>query len=227
MLKRALIGFAVVAVVFGASSLAPILGSDTDADGNLKDYRIERADIAVELNRDGSLDVTEALRFDFDGDFTGAYRDIPLRGAAKISRVSVSEAGGSPYQPGGSTELGGFDLPNRFGVTEIPEFQLPAGAAGGTRVVWHYRAADEDRDFILRYRVDDAVIAYQDVVDVGWFVWGDQWDFTLDHLDATMTSETGAAPLDSWLEPWDLGGSSSFRVGYAIFGPASSLPTIR
>ncbi len=34
----------------------------------------------------------------------------------------------------------------------------------------------------------DAVIAYDDVLDIGWGVWGDQWEFDLDHLTASFTN---------------------------------------
>ena len=41
---------------------------------------------------------------------------------------------------------------------------------------------------MLSYRVRDAVVAYDDVLDIGWAVWGDQWDFDLDHLTASFTN---------------------------------------
>ena len=58
----------------------------------------------------------------------------------------------------------------------------------GARIVWHYRATDEERTTVLSYRVRDAVVAYDDVLDIGWAVWGDQWDFDLDHLTASFTN---------------------------------------
>ena len=41
---------------------------------------------------------------------------------------------------------------------------------------------------MLSYRVRDAVVAYDDVLDIGWTVWGSQWDFDLDHLTASFTN---------------------------------------
>ena len=42
------------------------------------------------------------------------------------------------------------------------------------RVVWHYRASDETRTFAIRYRVTGVTVAYDDVVDVNWKVWGER-----------------------------------------------------
>ena len=44
-----------------------------------KSYHIAGADVEIVVEDDGSLLVTEYLTYDFDGSFTGAYRDIPLR----------------------------------------------------------------------------------------------------------------------------------------------------
>ncbi len=87
--------------------------------------------------------------------------------------------------PGGNTALGSSDRPGVFGTTQFGD---------GLRIVWHYRATDEQRATILSYRVRDAVVAYDDVLDIGWAVWGDQWDFDLDHLTASFTNRGSTRP---------------------------------
>ena len=57
------------------------------------------------IQPDGSLLVREQIAFDFEGPFSGAYRDIPLRKGESIDHVLVSE-NGRPYSPGGNTKLG-------------------------------------------------------------------------------------------------------------------------
>jgi len=66
------------------------------------------------------------------------------------------------YRPGANTELGGFGLPDTFGVTEIDD---------GIRIVWHYRALSERRTFTVSYRFRGLAVAYDDVVDVNLRVW--------------------------------------------------------
>jgi uncharacterized membrane protein len=175
-----------------------------------KEYEITDASVDVVLQKDGSLLVHESLPFDFHGSFTGAYRDIPLNGGAKISDVHVSE-GGTQYRPGGNTVLGSFDRPGTFG-TELFEGAPGASeaddarqAARVQRIVWHYDAADETRTFDITYRVTGGADVHDDVVDVTWSIWGNQWDFWLHHLDAQISAASGAAPLDAWVRPRKVG----------------------
>jgi uncharacterized membrane protein YgcG len=147
---------------------------------------------------DASLAITERLTFDFNGSFKGAYRDIPLRRGASISRIEVSEDGRS-YRAGGNTTLGSEDRPGSFGATKIPPSD-----GDGARIVWHYRASDEERTFELRYLVRDAAIADGGTVEVPWAIWGDQWDFWLDELEGEVAAG-GVEPLDGTLTPAKLG----------------------
>ncbi len=110
----------------------------------------------MHVARDGALLVRERITFDFSGSFSGAYRDIPLRNGESIDGVAVAE-GRTRYRPGGNTELGSVDAPETFGVTDIDH---------GLRVVWHYRASDEARTFLVSYRFRGLAVAYDDVIDV-------------------------------------------------------------
>ena len=159
---------ALAAVVAMLALAAPAWG---DAD-------VTDADVALRLAPNGDLLVTERLHFNYDGTFEGSYRDIDLLHGEQIGDVSVSQDGQS-FSPGGNTALGSHDRPGVFGVTQL----------GNTvRVVWHYQASDEQRTTVLSYRVRDAVVAYDDVLDIAWAVWGSEWKFDLDHLTASFTN---------------------------------------
>ena len=86
------------------------------------------------------------------------------------------------FRPGGCTVEGASSPAGTFGVTQTP-------TGDGVRIVWHHQASDQTRTFTVSYRVTGGnhVVAYDDVIDVYWQVWGDQWDFDLDHLTATFT----------------------------------------
>jgi uncharacterized membrane protein len=141
----------------------------------------------VRVQGDGSLAITETISFAFDGSFSGAYRDIPLRDGEQISDVSVSE-NGLRYAPGASAELGSSGAPNTFGTTAID---------GGYRIVWHYSAFSDVRAFTIGYTLSNLAVAFDDVVDVDLKVWGDQWDQSLGHLTSQLTLP-GAASGPSW-----------------------------
>ncbi len=55
------------------------------------------------------------------------------------------------------------------------------------RIVWHYRAADEARTFVVSYRFRGLAVAYDDVVDVNLRVWGDHWPAGVGSLTSAMT----------------------------------------
>jgi uncharacterized membrane protein len=114
----------------------------------------------------------------------------------------------------------------QFGVTSNP-------TGDGIWIVWHHNATDEQRTFTVTYRVLGAVDAYDDVIDVYWQVWGDQWDFGLDHLTADvkdpalMPHEGSEATPDNpsavWGHPRDVEGDDFLVPGIAGL-EASNIP---
>jgi uncharacterized membrane protein len=199
--KRTILGALVTLVALGAVA----------EPAAAKNYEIVDANVAMRLADNGDLLVHEDLTFDFDGSFEGAYRDIPLLEAQRITDVQVSE-GNRVYNPGGNTILGSFDRPGVFGTEDSIDGQR------GERVVWHYRAANEVRTFTITYRVPGGATAYDDVIDIGWTVWGDQWDFDLDHLSAGFTNPA-LDPADPdyrvWGHPRDVEGETARGAGVA------------
>ena len=169
---------------------------------------ITAADVALRLAPNGDLLVTERLTFEYDGHFEGSYRDIHLLHGESISDVSVTQDD-QRFSPGGNTALGSDDRPGVFGTVDM----------GSTyRVVWHYRATDEQRATTLSYRVRDAVVAYDDVLDIGWAVWGSQWDFDLDQLTASFTNpalDPGDPLYRVWGHPRDVEGTTARGEGEA------------
>jgi hypothetical protein len=177
---RAVAALAVAAAALAAAPAAHAKSSD-----------VTSADVQLRLANDSSLLVSETLTFDYEGSFEASYRDIPLLHGEEVTDVTLSEDG-RRYEPGGCTAFGCFDRNATYGVT-------PEGE--GIRVVWHHGASDEERTFTLSYRVAGGAVAYDDVIDVGWAVWGDQWDFDLDELRATVTNP-GLDPADERYRVW-------------------------
>ena len=82
------------------------------------------------------------------------------------------------YTPGASTILGSFGVAGTFGAERI-SYQ-------GLRIVWHYRASNEDRTFTVHYRLAGVVRRHPDVVDIQQQVWGDQWKQGLGSLSVRL-----------------------------------------
>jgi uncharacterized membrane protein len=158
-----------------------------------KSFTLPEADVRIDVQQDGALVVTEQITFDFDGDFSGAYRDIPLGGGVTIADVSVAE-GEQRYGPGACAELGCSSPPGSFGTRDL----------GDTlRIVWHYSALNERRTFTVRYLVTGQTKVYDDVAEVNWKVWGDEWSTDLETLEAGLTipGSVGSGDVRVWGHP--------------------------
>ena len=146
------------------------------AEAQAKSFTLPNADVVADVQSDGSVVITENITYDFSGSFEGGYREILLKDGMSVSDVSVSE-NGRPYAPGASAELGSSGAPDTFGTANLGD---------AYRIVWHYRARDEQRIFTVSYHLSGLAVAYDDVVDVYWQAWGDEWQEPLDSLDAAM-----------------------------------------
>jgi uncharacterized membrane protein len=193
------IGITLAALVASLALASPAQARSAD---------IVAANVDLMLAHDASLMVSEHLTFDYHGTFHGSYRDIPLLHGERVTDVRVS-TGGVAYRPGGNTALGSQDQPGVFGATRIPD---------GERIVWHYSARNEQRTYDISYRVVDGAVAYSDVIDVGWTVWGDQWKFDLPSLTAQLRNPA-LDPRDRayrvWGHPRDVEGKTTRGRGVA------------
>lgn len=140
-----------------------------------KSYTLPAAHISARVTSSGAVVVTERLTFDFFGDFTGAYRDIPIREGETIDHIGVAE-GDTLYAPGASAELGSSGSPGTYGTKRLSDRM---------RIVWHFDAPSDLRTFTVAYRIQGLAVAYDDVVDVNLKVWGDQWPVGLTELHAS------------------------------------------
>ncbi|MEA3019263.1 MAG: hypothetical protein QOI47_787 [Actinomycetota bacterium] len=185
-----------------------------------RSLKVVNADVSLRLATDASVVEDEHLTIDYSGSYNATYRDIPLSGGATIDPNSVTVREGKfDYRPGGCTTFGCIDARGTFGVTDIPD-------GNGVRIVWHPVVSDEQRTFDVSYRVNKAVDAYDDVLDVNARVWGDQWDFTLDHLTAYVVNpalDPGNPLYRVWGSPRSVEGTTVRGAGEAKL-EASNVP---
>src|SRR5215218_2319278 len=182
-----------------------------------KGYSLPLANVSVTVAPDSSLLVKEEILFAYYGTFTGAYRDIPLRPGERLDRISVVEEHGNRiYRLGASAELGSAGAPDTFGVARLPD---------RVRIVWHYQAADEARQFTIAYRLRGVSVAYDDVVDVDLEVWGDQWPVSLSTLGASVAlpGEARGPRYRVWGHPQRVEGTVERRPTVALL-TASNVP---
>jgi uncharacterized membrane protein len=162
-----------ILVVFAVLLAGPLA---SPAEAQEKSFELPWAVTVADVQPDGSVVVTETITYLFSGSFEGGYREIPLKDGMSVTDVSVSE-GGTKYSPGASAELGSSGAPGTYGTANL---------GNAYRIVWHYKASYEERTFTVRYRLEGLAVAHDDVVDLYWQAWGDEWQEPLDLLGAAV-----------------------------------------
>jgi hypothetical protein len=157
-----------------AGALAIALAPATAVTAAAGDGYIERYDVAIEINDDGSLDVTERIDYTFTDRSHGIYRNIP-------NRYPVAE----PFTPEGSeTEIDStYDR-----VIDIDDIEVasPTGAPTDLEVSQEgqqlvIRVGDPDRTiigaqtYVLTYRVEGALNAFEEYDELYWNAIGPDW----------------------------------------------------
>ena len=137
---------------------------------------IQKFEVTVVVNADGTLDVTETITPRFTGHYNGIYRDIPIE----------------------------YHTPQGFNYTLFLEFMSATDGSGNPLKVEssrerHYRrlkiwipgAEDTTRMFKLRYRVLDGLKFFEDHDELYWNVTGDEWDVPIEQASARIVLPEG------------------------------------
>src|SRR3989344_3339106 len=136
-----------------------------------------KTDYIIEPN--GLVYVTETMKVNFSGDFTYGYRELPLAGNQTISNPQAfvltnakSFDVDTPFESLGA-EAVSITLKRSGGIERI-DYSLPSTGYGGTYII------------VLKYGLTGAVTKYEDVAELNWKVWGDQWDAQLPLLQGSI-----------------------------------------
>jgi hypothetical protein len=102
VVRRAALGTALIALTIIVGLIAAHaagLPRRVRASGESRSYGLPIANVDMQVQRDGSVRVVERITFDFTGQYSGAFRDIPLRDGDSIDQVVVCEPPGasSPF----------------------------------------------------------------------------------------------------------------------------------
>jgi hypothetical protein len=125
-----------------------------------KSYYFPRVAIDARVSPDGSLWVTEHRTYQFGGDFSWATYTLERHGWTDVTDIGVADEQGRFVAAEGGA-------PRTYQVTMSPQ---------GMDVKWHFRAADEEKTFTIRYRVAGAVTRYRDTAELYWRFIGTGWD---------------------------------------------------
>jgi uncharacterized membrane protein len=141
---------------------------------------IQQFDETVEVNPNGTIEVTETIEARFTGAWHGIYRTIPveydtlqhLNYSLLLEPLSVTDYGGNPLKYEQKRE--GRYLKFKISVPD---------------------AQDRTRTVIMRYRVLNAIRFFDDHDELYWNVTGDEWDVPIRSVSAKIDLPAGVTGL--------------------------------
>lgn len=146
-----------------------------------KSYHAERYLVHLELDSQGTLQVTETAVFRFDGGpFTYVYRDLSVRETDGIGDITAS-IDGQPCPPGSGP-----------GAVEI----------AGTMVRWHFApTADQARTFTLHYTARGVIRKTSGADTLIWRALPEQRSYTIDAGAITLDYPPQISQADVSVHP--------------------------
>src|SRR3989339_325169 len=183
----------VVLIFLGLFTLFP-------AQVQAKSYEIEDVNIRAVLHKtDGSMDVTEQRTYDFDGEYTFAYIYInkhpdqskdPGRTEQYILEDFAVCEPSNCYRLLQASEMGNADSlrpENTFYVRD---------ESSRYYIKWFYRAYSEDRTFVLKYKVKNAITLHTDTAELYWKFIGDDWEISQGRTEIFVGMPSGISAND-------------------------------
>jgi len=149
-----------------------------------KYYRIQSVIIQAQLNPDGSMDIQEKRTYDFRGTFHWATYFLPKEKIGEIVDFSVGEEG-KPYLRNRAGTEGTYEY------DESPEY---------VQAKWYFDARNEERTFIISYRISDVVKLYTDAAVLYYKFIGSGWDHTSKEVKVEISppATTSKDQIKAW-----------------------------
>ena len=116
-----------------------------------KSYSYQYITISLNLERNGSIIVSQERAYDFRGSFSWAFLDLEKKGASDVDFIEIRDLD--------MNELLNYDIEED--VNHV-------------KATWYYTASNEVKKFLIIYEIKDAVKRYSDVADFYWKVIEDE-----------------------------------------------------
>ncbi|MFO0953603.1 MAG: DUF2207 domain-containing protein [Isosphaeraceae bacterium] len=162
-------------LAIAVSTLAPLASS---GQARAEDWTITSFDVAVVMEADGSLDVTETIAVRFDAPRHGIFREIPVRYAVgmhlydiRLHLSSVTDSNGASLK---------YTVKDESNKTVI-------------RVGDAKKTVTGPQTYVFKYRVGRAVLWEGDHAVLRWNATGTAWQVPIERAGVTVTLP---APLD-------------------------------
>lgn len=138
--------------------------------------------INAKINSDGSMKVTETIRWDIDESLNGLYRDILITNPANelngASKVEINEVivDGKNFNYSDLTLQNGAS--GKYNINDIKN---------GKQIKIFTPSRDGYKTTKITYTLYDVVVKYNDVAEMYWNFIGDGWEYGIDNVNINIT----------------------------------------
>ncbi|KRM63611.1 hypothetical protein FC14_GL000396 [Ligilactobacillus agilis DSM 20509] len=151
------------------------------------DYAITNYDVNVNLQQDGSADITQQITYNFKGTSRGVYYDQPLEKGVVATQPSIVV-----QENGQSIQL----TPNHDGSNN--SFQV-IETDDALKLKLFHNTADTTTTYYYSYHVTNFVKNWQDTAELNWTIIGNKWNVPLNNVRLKFQlPSTNVADLKAW-----------------------------
>ena len=139
-------------------------------------YRIEKLDIEANLQKDGSMVVSEAVTYDID-EINGVYFDIDAKGFGELEDLQVFE-----------------DDPNTSSFKEVDTSNYEVSVSDELyRIKLYSKNQNNIRTFKFVYKLPEAITVYDDVAQFNRKMVGQEWQQGINYITAKVIIPVSAS----------------------------------
>ena len=132
-------------------------------------FRIEKLDIEANLQKDGSMVVSEAVTYDID-EINGVYFDIDAKGFGELEDLQVFE-----------------DEPNTSSFKEVDASNYEVSVSDELyRIKLYSKNQNNIRTFKFVYKLPEAITVYDDVAQFNRKMVGQEWQQGIKYITAKV-----------------------------------------
>ncbi|MDN7145511.1 DUF2207 domain-containing protein [Liquorilactobacillus mali] len=164
---------------------------------NADSYDIKNYDVNAAVQKDGSVWLTQKIRYDFDGSFHGVYYNQDIKGIDGVSDVSVEaiEDGNVEKIP-----LSDKKINNTFSQTK---------STSQLKLKVYHSVEDKEVTFVYRYLLHGVIKNYKDTAELNWKIIGSKWDVALNNVKINIElPKKNITRLQAWTHG-DLSGKTT------------------
>lgn len=145
-----------------------------------RSFIIDKFDVAAEVKIDGTVDFTETITYDFNGEFNGVTKSIDYASCGEFKNYSVSELdddGEIKYTQAETASPNTFTISYQNDLANLKVFK----PSSSTR-----------RTFVFRYTLTKCLGKYPDIAELNRKLIGNNYDVPIRHFTGRITFEANA-----------------------------------